>query len=336
MMRMTRSMTQILGATVLLLGATCAARAQDNVVEYDAAMETLGTYAHQTTEAKTRLTLVYISALANFETTVQQASREEAKADLVGVALKSGWNTAKGLVTAAVTKSTGVDVAPLVALYDAVDGEIDRAAAASTSLAAGEWIKKLRSTLTDNYAKDNSGAYLQQLKEYYGSLDPDERFDWITSVQVELESLKSFVPPKTDAIELALYEGWLWSFYEHCGGDPDPHYGGTIGGVVRIMFDEEDDSPVLEAVCIKAPLGDKIQSGIERVMTGSVMGLNAVKQVCFYGTLVAGGRGYTCGCLGRDNRIISRIDLPPYGELLESRSWTSQVNGFYGGYDKCK
>jgi hypothetical protein len=285
------------------------------VGEWEADQETMRDYAARITEAKTKLTVSYLSAVANFETTVQQASPEEAKADKLGAALKSAWGKAKGVATGAVSKATGVEIAPLVEMYEAVDAEIDRAAAASTSLAAGEWIKSLRSKITNEYGKTNTEAYLSDLKAYYAKLTPDERTDWITGMQVELEGLKQFKNPETEFVERSLYESWINANFSHCSL-------GSGTGFVKIDFDSDGE---LEQAIVNAPLGAKIEGGIDRTFSGPLTDLEVSKQVCSYGDLVAGGSGWRCVCFDEDNDVSMSSDLVEASALLEK---AKQVRSF--------
>lgn len=305
-------MSQLRGALVLFvtlasaLGASSRALAQ-GVGEWEADQDTMRRYAAGVTEAKTKLTLTYLSGVANFETTVQQASPADAKADVVGVALKQAWKKAKGAATSAISKATGVDISPLVELYEAIDEEIERAAKASTSLAAGDWIKKFRSKITDEYGKTNTEAYLSRLKEYYDKLSKNERTDWITGMQVELEGLKQFHSPETKTVERTLYEGWINGSFTHCGQE-----GGN--GFVKIDFDKSGE---LEQAIVNAPLGKNIEGGLEKTFAGALTELEVHKQVCSYGDLVAGGSGYRCVCFDDRNKVRMSSDLVNASELLE-------------------
>jgi hypothetical protein len=288
---------------VAVLGAATAARAD---VEFEVAMESMQTYATQATEAKSLLVTRYTNGLANFETTIQQASAQEAKADVVGAILKVAWKTTRDAAFKAVKEATGADVKPLADLYEEIHKEIDRAAAANTSHQAGVWIRNLRSSIVTAGTKETSGALLDRLKMHYASLSTDDRLDWITNLQAETEALKAFAAPEVTEVEAGFYEAWINGHFNHCsleGGD----------GFLKITFASDDS---LEEAVVKAPLGDKIEGGLDGVHTGSLMNLAVNKQVCSYGDLVV-GTGWRCYCFDDRNAVRMASSLVDGDALLE-------------------
>jgi hypothetical protein len=273
--------------------------------EYDNAMTSMQNYATQVTEANDRLVTVYTAGLSSFETTLQHASPEETNPQIMSVILKSALKTTRDMILKAVGKKIAVDLQPLADLSDAINVAIDQATVASTSHKAGEWINTLRSSIVDNGLGKNSGALLDQLKAHYAALPGDEKFDWITDVQFVTEALKASTTLRTGTVEQALYESWINGSFNHCSLD-----GGE--GFVKITFDSTD---ALEEAVVKAPLGDKIEGGLGRVHSGSLMELTVNKQVCSHGDLVV-GTGWRCVCFDDRNQLLMDSSLVNSDKLL--------------------
>ena len=89
-------------------------------------MQTIRDYVHAVVEAKNKIATAYLSAIDNFQTTVQSASPTEAKPDILGTILKSGLKTIEKTAISAVKEATHADLGPLDEMAHAIYDEIDQ------------------------------------------------------------------------------------------------------------------------------------------------------------------------------------------------------------------
>lgn len=327
-------------AAILLAAGAAAARAQDEptdeekAVNYRADLETINDYAVAVFEFRHRLHETYTAAIANVETTLQQESEQAATADVMGAAMKSGLKTIQKQAIGAIKEAVHVDVGPAVEMFEAIDAEIERAKAAGISYGAGVWLRNLRTAINEWYAHSPTIDQMKHdLEAEYNAQDGEGgRGGWIGEYQIALEGMRAVVGPdgqglpSTNDVTLAMYEGYLWDAYTHCSGDPDSSAGRPVQGLIRILFDSDG---ALETVKVVAPLGDRIQSGIKELIgSGSVLGVKAYKQVCFYGEGPAGGWSYDCACVDKDNATSGHMLMPANEEKFQAGAWKDQVGGF--------
>src|SRR6266516_111125 len=268
-------------------------------VDYDTDMQTIRDYVHAVVEAKNKIATAYLSAIDNFQTTVQSASPTEAKPDILGTILKSGLKTIEKTAISAVKEATHADLGPLDEMAHAIYDEIDRAAKAAESLAVGEWIKKTRTSITDAYTQDQTGEELRkQLETEYKNHDEGGRGGYIGGVQIELEAIRTInnkdAPkvPKVEVIEVAFYSAWINQYFN------DDCMDGT--GFVYLQFND-DGSP--DSATVNAPLGDKIAGALNNLMAGAclsrLMYLDVVKKLC---------KGDACMCF-EGNNVVRKAAL---------------------------
>lgn len=246
----------------------------NEVVDYDTDMETIGEYAQAVADAQAKIAFAYTSALANVETTFQQASPEEARPDIVGVMLKSGVKAIEKAAVTAVKAQTGADLGPIVEMVHAIANELDRAQQAAASQAAGEWIRGLRTSIVNAYTQGQGAAALREkLTEEYKHGDEGRRSWYIGGVQNELDAVRTINPPRTEVIEVAMYEAWINQFF-----DSDCMSG---NGSVVLQFDGDGS---LESCRVNAPLGNRVAGALNGIMGAAgvsrIMDLQVVKKVC--------------------------------------------------------
>jgi hypothetical protein len=240
-----------------------------------------------------------LSAIDNFQTTVQSASPTEAKPDILGTILKSGLKTIEKTAISAVKEATHADLGPLDEMAHAIYDEIDRAAKAAESLAVGQWIKKTRTSITDAYTQDQTGEALRnQLETEYKNHDEGGRGGYIGGVQIELEALRIInnkdAPkvPKVEVIEVAFYSAWINQYFN------DDCMDGT--GFIYLQFND-DGTP--DSSTVNAPLGDKIAGALNNSMAGAglfrLMDLDVVKKLC---------KGDACMCF-EGNNVVRKAAL---------------------------
>jgi hypothetical protein len=268
-------------------------------VDYDTDMQTIRDYVHAVVEAKNKIATAYLSAIDNFQTTVQSASPTEAKPDILGTILKSGLKTIEKTAISAVKEATHADLGPLDEMAHAIYDEIDRAAKAAESLAVGEWIKKTRTSITDAFTQDQTGEALRnQLETEYKNHDEGGRGGYIGGVQIELEALRIInnkdAPkvPKVEVIEVAFYSAWINQYFN------DDCMDGT--GFIYLQFND-DGTP--DSSTVNAPLRDKIAGALNNSMAGAglfrLMDLDVVKKLC---------KGDACMCF-EGNNVVRKAAL---------------------------
>jgi hypothetical protein len=268
-------------------------------VDYDTDMQTIRDYVHAVVEAKSKIATAYLSAIDNFQTTVQSASPTEAKPDILGTILKSGLKTIEKTAISAVKEATHADLGPLDEMAHAIYDEIDRAAKAAESLAVGEWIKKTRTSITDAYTQDQTGEALRnQLETEYKNHDEGGRGGYIGGVQIELEAVRTInnkdAPkvPKVEVIEVAFYSAWINQYFN------DDCMDGT--GFIYLQFND-DGTP--DSATVNAPLGDKIAGALNNSMAGAglsrLLDLDVVKKLC---------KGDACMCF-EGNNVVRKAAL---------------------------
>jgi hypothetical protein len=284
-----------------------------SVVNFDTDMQTIRDYVQAVVEAKARISTAHLSAIDNFQTTVASASSVEAQPDFLGVVFKSGLKMAEKAGVTAVKEATGADLGPLVDLVHAVSDEIDRAAKAAQSLAAADWIKSLRTAVTNAYTQDQTGSALRDsIESQYKQNDEGGRGGYIAGIQNELAAMQTVVPPKTELLETAMYESWInQSFNNDC-------IDGT--GIVYIQF---DSGGTLSSATVKAPLGDKLAGALNNVMTAAgksrLMDLDVVKKVC---------KGDDCMCFEGNNVVRKAATSDDTQSFLSSGDTWGQLTRF--------
>ncbi len=283
--------------------------ADPDTVDYDTDMQTIRDYVSAVVETQTKIAAAYTGALANFETTVRSASATEAKADLVGVVLKSALKAVEKEAVSAVKEATGADLGPIVEMLHAVYDEVDRASKAAESLAVGEWIKDLRTSVTDAFTQGESGdAMRTRIENEYKQNDAGGRGGYIGGVQNELAALRTVVVPITKKVELTLYQSWINANFNNDCAD------GT--GLISLQFTSDGNQ---DSATVKAPLNDKIAGALNNVMADAgvnrLMDLGVVKKMSM---------GDVSMCFESDNTVrMATDDEAATTFLTSSDTWNS-------------
>ncbi len=261
--------------------------------DFDTDMQTIRDYVRATVEVKSKLATAYLSAIDNFQTTVQAASPKEAKPDYLGAAFKSGMKAVEKAAVSAAKSATGADLGPLVDMAHAIYDEVDRAGKAAQTLSVSNWIKSTRSAVTNAFTQDQSGEDLRiEIENEYKQNDEGGRGGYIAGIQIELDAMRSIVSreapliPRVERVELAMYEGWINQNFDNDCID------GT--GVIVVQYDDG----ALSSATVNAPLGEKIAGALNRVMSTAgvdqLMQLDVVKKMC---------DGDSCMCFEGNNEI---------------------------------
>jgi hypothetical protein len=212
--------------------------------DYESDMRTIRDYVTAVTEKQIKMTLAFTGALENVESTFLTASSQEAEPQVLNVVLKSGLKFLEKTAVTAVKAQTGADLGPLVELVHAVDSEIDRAAQAGQSHAAGEWIRDLRTELVNGYTQSESG-----------------------------DALRLVTIPRTETIEVTMYEAWVNQLFN------DDCVDGT--GNILVQFAEDG---ALQSATVNATYGNRVADSLNRVMMRAgverLMDLKVVKKLC--------------------------------------------------------
>jgi hypothetical protein len=274
--------------------------------DFDTDMATIDQYVAATVEAKNKIATAYLSAVDNFQATIQSASPGDAKPDILGTILKAGLKEA-------VKAAVGEEAGPLVDIADAVNEEIDRAAKAAADLAGAEWIKSARTAIANAYTQDQTGAALRaKIVAEYNNNDEGGRGGYIGGIENELQAMQSVQAPKEEVVEVALYRAWI---NQNFNGDCIDG-----AGVIYIQFDA-DGSP--SSATVIAPLGDKIAGALnDRMAVAGVrrlMDLDVVKKVC---------KGDDCMCFEGNNVVRKAASSDDTQSFLTSADSWNQFKTF--------
>jgi hypothetical protein len=257
-------------------------------VDFDVDMQTIRDYVASVVEAKAKIATSFLTAIENFQTTVTSASPADARPNFLGAVLKSGLKSIEKASVSAVKDATGADLGPLVDVIHAVSDEIDRAAAATQSLAVADWIKSARTTIANAYTQDQTGEALRlRLENEYKSNDEGGRGGYIAGIQNELAAMGKVQAPIAQIPEVSMYLAWInQNFNNDC-------IDGT--GIVYIQY---ADDGTLTSASVVAPLGDKIAGALNSQMTSAgvsrLMDLDVVKKAC---------KGSDCMCFEGNNVV---------------------------------
>lgn len=272
--------------------------------------------------------LSYLSALDNFETTVSTASVQETNPNIIGVvasmALKEGFKE----VAKATLRSAAPIASTLLAVAQNIQQETDRAMAARTSHAVGDWIKNMRSGATDDYNHNGASRILlrQMLDLYTGAQSEDERQTIVDDASYAAAAIDEGTWPVANVAvyERALYEGWINAHFTFIGRVDD-----DISGFLDIKF-EDGETPSSAAVI--APLGDRIADALNNVAAASgvntMMDLAVNKRVCMWAENPVGGSGWSCGWFDDRNELINEPNSAEVTEFLNHDDWRRTVTLF--------
>lgn len=286
-----------------------------STVDYDTDMQTIRDYVVAVVETQTKLAVAYTNALADVETTFVSASPADARPDILGAMLKSGLKSLEKASVGAVKDATGIDVGPLVDMLHAISDEIDKAAKAQQSLAAGDWIKSVRLDITNAYTQGQTGDALRlQIESEYNQGDAGYRGGYIGDIENALDAARKTTVPRTELIEVSMYEAWIaQAFNNDC-----------IDGTGIISLQVNDDGSAGSAA-VTAPLGDKVAGALNNIMgtagVTNLMALNVVKKVC---------QGGTCMCFESDNTVRKSTDDDNALAVLSSPDTWSKFTTFSG------
>ena len=261
--------------------------------DFDTDMQTIRDYVNAVVETKTKIATAYLSAIDNFQTTVQSASKAEAKPDMLGVVMKTGLKAAEKAAVTAIKAETGADLGPVADMVHAIYDEIERAAKAAKNLAVADWIKSFRTSVTNAYTQDQTGTALRkQIEGKYNDNDEGGRGGYIGGVQIELDALQTVVVPPSEVLEVAMYQAWINKQFN----------GDCMDGSGRIDL-QFDDEGTLSSATVNAAQGDKLAGALNNVMSGAgfnqLMDLDVVKKVC---------KGDHCICFEGNNVVRKDTD----------------------------
>ena len=246
----------------------------DAALDFDTDMQTIRNYVSAVVETKAKIAIAYTAALDNVQITFQTASPAEASPDLLGVILKSGLKTAEKVAVTAVKESTGADLGPLVDMLHRIADEVERAAKAAVNRAVADWLTELRTSIVNAYTQGQTGEDLRmQIEDEYNHNDEGGRGGYIAGIENELEALRAVQAPRSQIVELTMYESWInQNFNDDC-------MDGT--GIIQLQFASGGSAT---SATVAAPLGDRVASRLNRIMGAAgvshLMDLNVVKKVC--------------------------------------------------------
>ena len=227
----------------------------------------------------------------------------------------------------------GVDV--IVALYDSVIDEVDRAQAAANEVAMEDWISTTRQIISDCYGNSRCDPRNRSEKTVLGAGDiNDDIVEALCDVpsnrrETSLITIRRFAAnlaaayqsiPGLRVYEKVVYESWINSqFDEEAEGMARAHE--SAPGTIEIVWDVEDGDEGLEfdekthsARTISPGFGDRVDRGLNRIIDElssssirySPWDFKVRKKICFMVDNTMGGRSKVCWLLDKDNSVIRR------------------------------
>jgi hypothetical protein len=272
--------------------------------------------------------LSYLSALANFETTISSASVRETNPDILGavasVAFKEGFKE--------IAKQTLGAYAPiaqaLLAMAEKIKQETDRAMAAQTSHSVGDWIKAMRTAANDDYSRHGrSEVLLRYMQDLYTSAEDDDTKQAIVddaSYATGAIDEETWSVAGVSVYERALYEGWINAHFSSIGRVDD-----DISGFIDIRFEEDE---TLKSASAVSPLGDRIGDALNNIADASgvatMMDLSLHKRVCRWAENAVGGYGWSCGWFDDRNELINDPNSETVTQFLHREDWRRTITLF--------
>src|SRR5262245_9237242 len=178
-------------------------------------------FANSLGQYNTNSVINYLSALANFETTVSSASVAETRPNIFGAiaatALKEGFKE--------VSKATLGAAAPiaqaLVAVGQSIKQETDRVVAARVSHSVGDWIRAMRTGANDaDTHRGTSRVLLRTMLDIYsGAASDEERQSIVDDASFASAAIDegTWAVADVSVYERGLYEGWINAHFTHIG-----------------------------------------------------------------------------------------------------------------------
>jgi hypothetical protein len=236
------------------------------------------------------------AGLNDFETTIRSASPTEAQPQILAVLAKSAVRLIEKQVASAIDETVHVDVGPLVELAHAINDEMERAAAATTSLQVGNWIRGLRSSVNNVLTTQTS---FEDLQDQYGKSDEGERSNLVADIGEQLNQLtaaaKGLKSITNQMFECGLYEDWINAhFADDC-----------VDGLGNIHIDLTEAGEISE-VTVNAPLGDKIEGAFNSSLLQKLTGLDRISDIKVGKKVSLGER---CGCFDDRNVMTKGSDF---------------------------
>ncbi len=279
-------------------------------------------YARDLAEVERRTVQTYLGALANFETTIRSSSSQEARADVLGAVFSSVFDQTKNAVLEVVGEKVP-GLSQVVAVFESVNAEIERAQKAQESYAVGEWIQSQRTNILRIANEAPIDSRIEQaLVSEYNALPDEEKNDFINAMDRargrisdrSTNALRPGIVPDPRRVELWLYEGWI----------------DKQGGVIEFKYDAGDSEEfpfVLQSVDVSdAPFANQIEDSIARVVNENIVpNLGAVrvkKRLCVYVENFVGGMSWSCGLRNASNGVAQAPIHPtaqqPFIDLWEN------------------
>jgi hypothetical protein len=284
-----------------------------------------------------------LSAIDNFETTMQFASDFEATPKYADALLDAAVDQSADYLAAFVIKEVpGTE--EVVTAIKAVHAEAKRAAEAQSSHRVGAWIRAERAVVSNYMTDAREGdlqtsvaikeAILQDLCSLQDSGgDLNEAIMGIAAAQGELGAV-----PTEQAYRRALFEDWINASFEGVeaegkspgtvhvfwpvGVDGDPN--DYSPGEYPLVFDSEKWSA---SVSLPGPYGERVAGGLNELRVRP-LDVRVVKKVCFETDGVAGGIATYCGALEPDGRERFSPGVPWAVQAFRTSTWREGTSSF--------
>jgi hypothetical protein len=288
-----------------------------------------------------------LSAIDNFESTMQFASEFEAEPKIAEALLETAINeSADYLVGLVDEKIPGTS--QVAAAIKAVNAEVERAAAAQASHNVGAWIRAQRTLVSNHMTGAKEGdlptsvaikdAILEDLcwrREDGG--DHDAAIMEITAAQAKLGGV-----PTVETYLRALYEGWINAYFQAIGTEENKNPGTVhvvwevdVAGSPSDYSGDRDDRYPLEwdsedwsaEVVLPSPYSERVAGGLDELGV-KPLEVRAVKKICFVTDGIAGGTATYCGGLRPDGSERFEPISPWAVQAFKSVTWREATASF--------
>ncbi len=300
-------------------------------------------FANELFEKRAAMGTNLLSAIDNFENTMQFASGFEAEPKVAEALLATAFKESSGYLVGLADKQVP-GTKQVVAAIQAVQAETKRAVAAQASHDVGTWIRTQRTIVSNHMTGATEGALPTSVSIKDAIL---EDLCWIQQDGGDLEAAVEEIAaaqselgpvPTEEVYRRALFEDWIRANFDTIGGEgktpgtvhiawevdvegsPNDHPGGPY----PLVWDEEDWTA---EVVLPSPYGQRIAGGFNELGINPV-DVRVVKKVCFETDGIAGGTATYCGALQADGRDRFGPNTPWATQAFADSAWREGTTSF--------
>jgi hypothetical protein len=255
----------------------------------------------------------YQDALAKFFITVKSASIKDAKPDVLGAMLSTIFEFEVKSTFSELNKAFNAPVGSALGLIRdlalAARDEMSRAGRAEASKELGDWLK----SQYDAIGKARDSFSISNIQEEMENrfLEAEKREEFLDELFRITKVLSYVKPPSNIELERRLYEQWINAHFYKFADD--------ASGYIELRAKDSSDGIELVSFTVSAPEGDKIADALNRI-GATTWNLKVRKRLCFWVENLAGGHGWFCGWLDKNNEVIHMPIIDRAADLVRNIS----------------